>query len=371
MKTLTQDSAPLEVVFVLGSLHTAGPNLQLLYLIANLDRVEFRPTVLVTNPKKGRSPIRVELDGLGVEILECSGGRFLSIFRSVELLRQIKRKHPGVVFHPYGFRSDLICWLTGHRARLGNVRNNILRNYRGMFGYLRGTVIAKINLWLLKRCALVIACGEGVKADLATNKIDSVVVSNGIDSVIYNRLFISEEFSGFSDYAGITYLTCDSKNPGKNVTMLAKTFSKRDHNERRLFVMGDSKPDLVEEFESVPNVVFLGSLKRPGDALKSTDVFISASKHEGIPNAVLEALTLGRKVVLSDIPGHVDIVRSIGGDPSLLFHENESALQAAMESIESDLQAPTRYEIENLSATKMSEGYARVYRALSGFAPEA
>ena len=48
--------------------------------------------------------------------------------------------------------------------------------------------------------------------------------------------------------------------------------------------------------------------------LHRNSIFISASKHEGRPNSVVEAMASGCCILLSDIPGHRELVnRSMGG----------------------------------------------------------
>ena len=54
--------------------------------------------------------------------------------------------------------------------------------------------------------------------------------------------------------------------------------------------------------------IFMPGFKQNIDEyLQASDVYISCSKSEGLPNGVLEAMAVGLPVVLSDIPQHLEV----------------------------------------------------------------
>lgn len=73
--------------------------------------------------------------------------------------------------------------------------------------------------------------------------------------------------------------------------------------------------------DGVSNLRFLGPLEDPLAALAAADVYLSTSRWEGLPLAVLEAMSLGIPSVLSDVTGHSDLVRYHG--IGLLYPEGE------------------------------------------------
>jgi glycosyltransferase involved in cell wall biosynthesis len=64
----------------------------------------------------------------------------------------------------------------------------------------------------------------------------------------------------------------------------------------------------IEDADIGARVLFPGYIEDPSLILKELPVFLSLSKHEGTPNAVLEALSHGVVVVVSDIEEHRAIV---------------------------------------------------------------
>jgi len=61
---------------------------------------------------------------------------------------------------------------------------------------------------------------------------------------------------------------------------------------------------LLEQVPDGNRIVFAGASTQPLDWVAASHVYISASLHEGMPLAPLEAAGSGLPVILSDIPGH-------------------------------------------------------------------
>lgn len=364
----------ISVIYVVGNLQTGGPTLQLLYLISNLDRTRFKPIVIVTSASGEPTQIERRLDQAGVEVIRIEAGKLASMFRAPLCLKRVVRGEARVVLHPYGFRSDIICWLSRVRPRLGNVRNNLRYNYQRSLGKRRGRIISAINQFFLSKTDLVVSCGEGVRKNLATLGQDSVTVRNAIDPEIYRDFMCSDSALQPKKYAEPTYLTVASKIPGKNIEFLVEEFALAPPGSRRLIVIGAANPDLIEKHANTPTVKFRGHVTKPGDAFLETDFFISASEHEGIPNAVLEALILGRPVVLSQIPAHLEIMQTSGEEVGSTFTWTGESLNQALETVENqDYQGLSDRSYvsaeRHLHAREMAHRYQLVYEALVLQAP--
>lgn len=61
------------------------------------------------------------------------------------------------------------------------------------------------------------------------------------------------------------------------------------------------------------DVIFLGRRTNPREYMAAADVYVSASKSEGLPFNIVEALGEGTPVVASSVKGHVDILASGAG----------------------------------------------------------
>jgi glycosyltransferase involved in cell wall biosynthesis len=69
------------------------------------------------------------------------------------------------------------------------------------------------------------------------------------------------------------------------------------------------------------------------DAMRQADVIVSNSFSEGLPNALVEAVTLGRPVVARDIPGNAAVISD--GVNGLLYRDADG-FRAAIRRLRSD-----------------------------------
>lgn len=75
------------------------------------------------------------------------------------------------------------------------------------------------------------------------------------------------------------------------------------------------------------NILFSGWLEDPAPALAAADVFVSTSRWEGMPVAVLEAAAAGIPLVLSDVPGNRDLI--VAGVAATTFPFGDSTALAS------------------------------------------
>src|SRR5699024_1851176 len=87
-----------------------------------------------------------------------------------------------------------------------------------------------------------------------------------------------------------------------------KTAFENNNNHFLLFLgNGDLKAECLNLTRDMDNVLFTGRVSNVGDYLQASDYFVSASKSEGLPMAVVEAMACGLPVLLSDIDPHLEL----------------------------------------------------------------
>jgi len=133
-------------------------------------------------------------------------------------------------------------------------------------------------------------------------------------------------------------------------------------------VIGDGAERKKLEKVAPNNVVFLGWQRDVAPFLTEADAFISLSLSEGLPTAVLEALALGKPVILSNIPAHSEIMLLAESERvrigTLVEPTNIQSICEVIKSFaheEFDHRAIEKFFERHFSPDIMSEKYQRMY----------
>jgi glycosyltransferase involved in cell wall biosynthesis len=146
----------------------------------------------------------------------------------------------------------------------------------------------------------------------------------------------------------------------------------------RLTLVGDGpeRPRIekrVQEEGLGDRVRFTGVVAREAvyAELLAADLFVSPALWEGLPIAVLEAMALGRPVLLSDIQPHVEIQREhpdlplFPFDPAAWTEAIERRAGRSAESLRAEGQDNRRTVEAAFTLARMHEGYTEVYDMLN------
>jgi glycosyltransferase involved in cell wall biosynthesis len=116
-------------------------------------------------------------------------------------------------------------------------------------------------------------------------------------------------------------------------------------------------------------VAFLGPRPDVPSLLASSDLFLSASRYEGMPIAVLEALASGLPCVLSPIEEHEEVAASMAGcliaeenTPSPLTEACHKLLETPLDRLK--LQAARAAKLGGFSISNCADRYLNIYHEL-------
>ena len=150
--------------------------------------------------------------------------------------------------------------------------------------------------------------------------------------------------------------------PQKGFDLLFEAFARiaPRHPDWSLEILGDGP--LRADFETqiarlglADRVRLPGITHEPHDRLRTADLFVMSSRHEGFPLSLCEALACGLPAVSFDCPtGPGDIIRQ-DIDGLLVPPENVAALSAALDSLMSD---PQRREKFSARAPEVLDRYS-------------
>ena len=87
----------------------------------------------------------------------------------------------------------------------------------------------------------------------------------------------------------------------------------------KFMVAGKEEGTIIESLKDLlgDDFIFLGYRRDVEKVIVASDIVVNASSFEGIPGAVRESMVLGRPVVVSSIPGNLEIVED--GNTGLVF----------------------------------------------------
>lgn len=163
----------------------------------------------------------------------------------------------------------------------------------------------------------VICSSESEKNEYLSIGIKADYINNGTN--ISTKSFIKNK-----DYTKFRIVTSgrvvDQKNP-EIFNQIAEAFSGLTNFE---FVwIGDGENSLVL---SSPNIKITGWLNNEGarQEIRKADLYLSTSYFEGLPFAVMEAMALGKCLLLSDCTGNIDLLQK--GINGRLFKTKEEAI---------------------------------------------
>lgn len=178
--------------------------------------------------------------------------------------------------------------------------------------YANNSLNAKINKILIKffyaRASMVINVSEGTKQDLVENfAIEAkkqIVIYNPYDIEKIKKL--SQEPIDFEVNKEKTLVAVSRFRPIKNIQMMIRAFAPLGYD-TTLILVGDGSDEkslleLVKELGIQSRVLFVGGQDNPYKFMSKASIYVSSSRSEGFPNAMVEAMICGCSIVSTDCP---------------------------------------------------------------------
>jgi L-malate glycosyltransferase len=280
--------------------------------------------------------VRALAIGLGVqqEVVTFNDGTLAFRLRQqgvpVEVVSEAKHGLPGLVtacrkimagfepdiLHAHGFKENLVG---GIAARLRGTRVVRTHHGKGMIGAaLRYDVVERLNARLLSDRLIVVSSDLGqFLGNCGLPRKKMTVVLNGMNPLepssrqevvaLKRQLGLPED----AVVVGTTGRLIPVKDHA-DFLRAARIISQAD-SRARFVIVGDGPlmSELVGEAETLGIrgvTVFSGFREDAARLGEVFDVFALTSRHEGIPMALLEAMSLGKPVVVTNVGGMPEVV---------------------------------------------------------------
>ncbi len=264
----------------------------------------------------GEDDLKGEISLLHIPVF-CLGMKRLSQWPKgmVRLLRIIKKYRPDLI-HTQLFGADVMGRVLGCLLGIPVVSTLQSSVYEPGIPYFRSRGRQWIDGWTGRLCrAKFIAVSQFVKQSvqkrLNYREEDIVVIHNSVDP---------GEFSPNGDRSRLRrslgwddrdiFLICVGKlNPPKGQNYLIQALPKviREYQRVKLLVVGSGPNEreweaLSQQLGLKDAVFFMGDRKDIKDLLEASDIFVVPSLSEGLPVALLEAMSMKKPCIASDIP---------------------------------------------------------------------
>lgn len=174
-----------------------------------------------------------------------------------------------------------------------------------------GRFIAKKHLKIISKIDYPVACSYTINNILKKeHKLSSAVIQNSANEELFeinkNKNELREKLN--MDKEKIYFVSVGYLIKRKNPLFIVSAFNKVKSNKYKLLILGDGVLKKECEKYKNENIEFRGFVNNVNEYLMASDVFVSASKSEGLPTVVLEAMGSNLFLLLSDIPQHKEIL---------------------------------------------------------------
>ena len=363
----------VRIAYIVSSLKRCGPMVQLLGLIQGLNRERFQPSIITLSPEPEDTMIQsflendVKINSLGLKRRES--------FLGGKLRKQLSEISPMIV-HSHGIRADFLAatFLQDYYT-CNTIHSFAFEDYGLTYGRVMGSLLARQHCRFIRRIIVPISCSRTVADKLARSvQIEPEVVPNGVDTKVFVPVTTEEKLM-LRKKLGIPldctlFVSTGNLSVLKDPVTLIKGFQQAQLANSKLVVLGDGPLKDVLAKEADDSVIIAGKVSNVHQYLKAADVYVSCSQSEGLPMAVLEAMSTGIPVVLSNIDSHREVLQDQQragltfptGDATELATQLRKLM--GMNVGEMGRQA-RKIVLDNYSYATMSKGYQDIYESIA------
>lgn len=328
-----QQGKKIKVLEAIRQGKIGGGESYLLSLVENMDKSMFEPVVLSFTD----GPMVTRLRELGIKTYVIYTEKPFDIRVWGKVKRLIKEEQIDIV-HAHGTRANSNLFWAAKKMKLPI----IYTCHAWSFHIDQHPVVKKMRIWsegfLTSRMDVNI-CGSIANKETARKlfkHFDAEVINNSIDPVRFNpcgsykdvraELGIDKNEIIVASVARFTL----QKQPLRLINAFAEVVKKIDNV--KLLMVGDGELkkkaiDLINALNLQEKVILQPFRQDVPDVLAAADIFVLPSLWEAFPIALLEAMSMGKAVVATNVDG----------TPEMVTH-NDNGLLISLRSMEKELE---------------------------------
>lgn len=231
-----------------------------------------------------------------------------------------KGSRPFVVYTAHGFHffkgASKVNWLIYYNIE------KVLSKYTDLILTINNEDyrLAKEKFY----CNIEYVPGVGIDLSKFIPKTESLYVSNRKKIGISNSSFV------------ITYVAELSNRKNQEVLIIAMSRLCEKYDNLKLYLIGDGPnveeyKNLVKQLNLEDDVIFSGYQSDVTRYLYASDMLVSSSKQEGLPVNILEGMSIGLPIVVSNCRGNIDLIKN--GYNGLIVENDSMSFEQAIEKI--------------------------------------
>lgn len=370
-----------KIVYIITNCKNSGPMNQTLNIIKNLDRNIFQPIVVTLFQEDlGNSVVQRYLDVVP-EFYCLNMSKVDSIIEGKNKLAKFLTDIKPDLIQGLGMPPYTMSLGYKEAVHLVTLRNYCFQDYPDKYGKHLGNVLAHKDMHLIamqiKRGETFITCSESLsKIYREKHGMEFGFIRNGVDIEQYQYAEPDKKME-MKQRLGLPLDKIIVAYSGQFIERKDQEFaiegilSSKSAEKIYMILMGDGPKfkQIRETYSENSQLLFTGNINNVSEYLQASDIYVSASKSEGMPNGVLEAMATGLPVLLSDIPQHMEILE-INNKYGMSYHLGDRAdfIEKFDSLMEKDLvcMGSEAYKTADneFSASIMSQRYQELYLKL-------
>ena len=361
----------IKIAFVINYITNNGPSNVGLDIIRNLDRKQYNISLITLFEGNDRH-IVADLRSGGVQVYSCKTlSRAKCLLGQDREFQDIVHRESFDIIHSHGIVPDILSSRAKTTAKkITTLHNNMFEDYVQTYGKVKAKIFIKMHLDALKKMDCCVGCSKSVYQVMQKYLRNVTFIRNGIKPKIAKHTVTRKELNIPED--AVVFVFSGGLSFRKNVQFLVQKFVQYHNINEFLVLLGDGSEREACEQMADDHIKLLGFQDDPAAYYNISDIYASASRSEGFSISVLEALSCGLGLFLSDIPSHREVV-DMGEELYLgeIFctSADGQSFKEALSRLRKKHKILNKCEIkefqkEHLSDVAMAQCYKKVYQKL-------